>query len=308
MKKFWILYTLLLLTGTMAIYLEVPLLTKTIMPYVPAYLKPNDPSLSPTTFVTNTVKATTVQQGTPAIKQPPKKVELPEEETFVSPAMEGIYEALSNEHPTWGVTHQRTSYYTDKGVYRGLIEGGEIFTCLKKKLNSSKGDLLECQLIAGPQTNGTFLIARKDAYFFTGDFRKLPKKQIETFREYYQLNAKLIERRKKLQEEGATQNPYFQTSRAAYTAMSKNAEEGKALLKKMSTTTNSEKAALDEQLRALKYKEAPLKAAFEAEQRKFVEWKKLHAKELPNPDTDLQMKTWRDQKEKLVPLLRGLAF
>jgi len=308
MKKFWLLYILLLITGSMAIYLKAPLLTDTIMPYVPEYLKPNDPSLAKTTYVTNIVKGTIVHQEAPVKKQPPQKVVVPEEETFVSPALEGIYFARSSEQPGWGVTHQKTSFYTDKGAHRGLLEGGAIFICRKGKLSSSKGDLLECQLIAGSLTNSTVLIARKEAHFFTGDYTKLAKKQIDMLSEYYRLNTQMIERKKKLLEEGAARNPYFQSSRTAYLALTKNIEEAKATQQKLATATDAVKTALDEQMRAFKMKETPLKAAFEAEQKKFVEWKQLHASELPNPDTDSQMKTWRDQKAKLISALPGLAF
>jgi len=308
MKKFWLLYILLVITGSMAIYLQAPLISEQIMPYVPSYLKPNDPSLAKTTYVTNTVVGTIVPKDPSEKNPPPKKVVLPEAETFVSPAMEGIYFARSTEQPEWGVTHQETSYYNEKGANRGVLEGGEIFVCRKGKLSSSKGDLLECQLLSGPLTNSTLLLARKDAHFFTGDYTKLAKKQIEMLSEYYQLNMKLIERKKKLLEESAARNPYFQSSRTAYLALTKNIEEAKAAQQKLATATDSVKTALDEQLRAFKMKETPLKAAFEAEQKKFVEWKQLHAKELPNPDTDSQMKTWRDQKAKLIPALPGLAF
>jgi hypothetical protein len=308
MKKFWLLYILLLITGTTAIYLEAPLLTEKIMPYVPSYLKPYDPSLATTTYVTNTVKGTIVRTGTAPKKHTHTKEEPIDEDAIVSPAMEGIYFARSNEQPAWGVSYQRTTYYNEKGAYRGMIDGGEIFTCNKGKLSSSKGELLECQLISGTFTNGPLLIARKDAHFFTGDYTKLAKKQIAMLSEYYKLNTKLVERRKKILEDNASRNPYFLSSKAAYVALNKNIDEAKSLQQKLSSATDSAKMALDEQLRALKIKEVPLKATFEAEQKKFIEWKQAHARELPNPDTDAQMLAWRDQKSKLIPSLPGLAF
>lgn len=309
MKKFWLLYLLLFISGSLAIYLKAPLISEQIMPYVPSCLKPNDPSLAKTTYVTNTVVGTIVPKAPPSEqKQPPKKVVVPEDDAFVSPAMEGIYFARSSEQPAWGVTHQKTAFYNEKGANRGILEGGEVFTCRKGKLSSSRGEILECQLLSGTLTNSTLFIARKDAHFFTGDYTKLAKKQIEMLSEYYQLNVKLVERKKKLLEEGAVRNPYFQSSRTAYLALNKNIEEAKATQQKLATATDAVKTALDEQMRAFKMKETPLKAAFEAEQKKFVEWKQLHAKELPNPDTDSQMKIWRDQKAKLIPALPGLAY
>jgi hypothetical protein len=308
MKKFWLLYLLLFISGSMAIYLKAPLVSDAVMPYVPAFLKPQDTSLGTTTYVTNVVKGTVVPRDIPTHKRPPTQTVVPEDDSFVSPAMEGIYFARATESPTWGVTYQKTSIYNEKGSYRGLLEGGEIFTCDKNKLSSSKGDLVECTPISKANTNGPLLLARKDAHFFTGDYTKLAKKQIEMLSTYYQLNTKLIERRKKLLEDAASRNPYFQSSRTAYLALNKSIEEAKALQQKAAKATDSAKTLLDEQLRALKMKEVPLKATFEAEQKKFIEWKTAHARELPNPDTDTQMKMWKDEKTKLISGLPGLAF
>jgi predicted nuclease with TOPRIM domain len=66
--------------------------------------------------------------------------------------------------------------------------------------------------------------------------------------------------------------------------------------------------ALDERLRSLKVKETRLKNTFDEAQKKFVEWKKKHASELPNPETDSMIKTWREEMKKMLPALPGLAF
>lgn len=308
MKKFWILYFLLLVNGSAAIYLYAPLLTQTVMPFVPSYLKPEDPTLASTAVITNKVVATIVPKEPPKKNLPPKKQVLPEDDSFVSPAMEGIYYARSNEHPAWGVTYQKTACYTAKGAYQGLMDGGILLNCLKGKLTSSKGDLVECQADSAVNTNSSVFIARKDAHFFTGDYNKLAAKQLEMLTEYYQLNGKIIERRKKLLDDSANLNPHFLTSRAAYLALTKNIEEASALQQQLATATDSKKMALDEQLRALKVKETGLKAAFDEAQKKFVEWKTKHAHELPNPETDSMMKTWVAEKKKLLPALPGLAF
>jgi hypothetical protein len=308
MKKFWLLYLFLFLSGSISIYLKAPLLTETVMPYVPTFLKPQEPSSGTTTYVTNVVKGTIVPRDIPAQQKPIQKTVLSEADSFVSPAMEGIYFARSTEQPTWGVTHQKTPIYNEKGSYRGLLEGGTIFTCAKSKLTSPKGDLLLCTPIDGTATNGAILLVRMDAHFFTGDYTKLAKKQIAMLSTYYQLNTKLIERQKKLQEDAASRNPYFQSSKTAYIAFKKNIETATALQQKAATATDSAKTLLDEQLRALKMKEVSLKTTFDAEQKKFVEWKTLHARELPNPDADVQMKNWKEEKTKLISALPGLAF
>jgi hypothetical protein len=277
-----------------------------IMPFVPNWMKPNDPTLASTTFITNKVAATVIPKDLPP-KAPPKKQEvLPEDDSFVSPALEGIYYARASEHPGWGVTHQKTSFYNEKGVYRGTLDSGEILTCLKGKVVSSKGDLLECQL--RNSTNAPLHIARKDVHCFTGDYNKLAAKQIQMLSAYYQLNGKIAERRRKLLEDGAALNPHFQASKTAYQALISNIEEAKLLQQQLATATDSKKMALDESLRALKVKETGLKKAFEEIQKSFVEWKAKHASQLPNPETDPVIKKWNAEKQNMVSALPGLAF
>ena len=306
MKRFWIPFALILISGTLAIFYYAPMCSAMVMPFVPNWMKPNDPALVSTTFVTNKVVGTVITKDPPP-KPPAKKQEvLPEDDSFVSPALEGIYYARASEHPGWGVTHQKTSFYNEKGVYRGTLDSGEILNCLKIKIASSKGDLLECQLRSS--TNAPLLIARKDAHFFTGDYNKLVAKQIQMLASYYQLNGKIAERRHKLLEDGANLNPHFQASRAAYQVLIKNIEEAKLLQQQLATATDSKKMALDEALRALKVKETGLKKAFEEIQRSFVEWKTKHASQLPNPETDPTIKKWIEERQNMVSALPGLAF
>jgi hypothetical protein len=270
-------------------------------------MKPQDPTLASTTMVTNIVTATIVPKDRVKKTPPPtKKVVLPEDESFVSPALEGIYYARASEHPGWGITFQKTVCYNEKGNNLGTIEGGELLNCLKGKLTSSKGDLLECQ--PHSTTNAPLFIARKDAHFFTGDYTKLASKQIQMLTTYYQLNGKIVERRKKLLDDSANMNPFFQSTKTAYAALTKNIEEAKELQQKLGAATDSKKMALDEQLRALKVKETSLKLAFDEAQNKFKEWKARHAAQLPNADTDPTIRTWVAEKQKLVSSLPGLAF
>lgn len=306
MKLFWIPFIVILLSGTATIYYYAPTCSATVMPYVPNWMKPQDPTLISTTITTNKVVGTILPKE-PVQKDPPKKTEvLPEDDSFVSPALEGIYYARSNEHPGWGVTYQETAFYNEKGAYLGVIPSGEILNCLKGKLASSKGDLIECQ--RSSSTNAPLLIARKDAYFFTGDYNKLAAKQVQMLATYYQLNGKITERRRKLLDEGANLNPHFQATRTALVALTQNIEAAKQLQQQLAGATGPKKMALDEQLRALKVKETGLKITFDETQKSFVAWKKQHLSELPNPETDPTIKAWYADKQKLISSLPGLAF
>lgn len=303
MKKIWILFFVILVCGTAALYDFAPVCSAQIMPYIPYWMKPHDPTL--VSIPHQVVETLLPKEATQKIPLKKKDV-LPEDDSFVSPAMEGIYYARSNEHPGWGITYKKTSYYNEKGAHLGTIGSGEIFSCLKVKLTSSKGDLIDCQ--PRNSTNAPLLIARKDAYFFTGDYNKLATKQILLLTTYYQLSGKIAERRRKILEDGADLNPHFQASRAAYLALAKNIDEAKALQQQLATATDSKKLALDEQLRALKVKETGLKKTFEEIQKDFVEWKTKNASKLQNPDTDLTIKALLADKQKLIDSLPGLAF
>jgi hypothetical protein len=306
MNKFWISFFVILASGTLALYYSAPLCSKHIMPFVPHWMKPHAPTLESTTPITHKTVETSLPQE-PTRKIPKKKKEvLPEDVSFVSPALEGIYYARSNEHPGWGVTYKKTPYYNEKGAHLGTIESGEIFSCLKVKFTSSKGDLLEC--LPRGSTNAPLLIARKDAYFFTGDYNKLAVKQLLLLTTYYQLSGKIAERRRKILEESADQNPYYQASRTAYLTLVKHIDEAKALQQQLAAATDSKKLALDEQLRALKVKETGLKKTFEEVQNNFVEWKIKNVSQLQNPDTDLTIKSLLADKQKLIDSLPGLAF
>ncbi len=306
MKLFWILFNVILFSGTASIYYYAPTYSATFMPYVPNWMKPQDPTLISTTYITNKIAVTILPKTPPQTDSKKRKEVLPEDESFVSPALEGIYYARASEHPGWGITHQKTVYYNGKGVYLGTIPSGEILKCLKGKLSSSKGDLIECQPLSS--TNAPLLIARKDAHFFTGDYNKLATKQVEMLITYYQLNGKIAERRRKLLDEGANLNPHFQASRAAYSELTKNIEDAKQLQQQISGATGQKKIQLDEQLRALKVKETGLKISFEENQKSFVAWKKQHASQLPNPETDPTIQSWHTDKQKLLAALPGLAF
>jgi hypothetical protein len=306
MRIFWILFIALLLTGTAAIYCYAPRYSSVIIAYVPDWLKPVAPTEGTTTYFTNRVVVTSVPKET-APKTPPKpKPGVPEDESFVSPAMEGIYFARANEHPGWGVTYQKTTYYNEKGAYLGTIESGELLTCLSGKLTSSKGDLLACTVRTN--TPSPLFIARKDAYFFTGDYNKLAKKQMQMLSAYYQLTAKIAERRKKILETNASMNPHFESSKAAYTELTKNIKEASQLQTKLPSATGVQKTELDDQLRTLKMKEVVLKKTFETIQSNFVAWKSSHAAQLPRPENDPEINAWQAEKQKLVSGLPGLAF
>jgi len=187
-----------------------------------------------------------------------------------------------------------------------MIESGELLTCLKGSLTSSKGDLIECQ--PRSTTNSPVFIARKDAYFFTGDYNKLVAKQLQMLITYYQLNGQIAERRRSLLEERANLNPHFQASKTAYAALTKNIEEASQVQRQLASATGLNKMTLDDQLHALKMKEVGLKKTFESIQNDFVNWRTTHIDQLPRPENDPTIKAWQEEKQKRISSLPGLAF
>jgi len=82
MNKFWIPYISILISGTVAIYYYAPKCSATIMPFVPNWMKPQDPAWVLTTILTNIVSETVLpNESVQKIPLPQKEV-LPEDKSL----------------------------------------------------------------------------------------------------------------------------------------------------------------------------------------------------------------------------------
>ena len=297
MKIFWMIFFATFIVGSMAIYAYAPKAAPRVLAFFHAEGSPaEDPMVS---HVPVKVEAEPVRPA----PEPLKTLD----DDDVSPALEGIFPARSNEQPGWGITSHRVSYYKADGSYAGTVEGGVIFDCTKT-VTSSKGTMIECRFLQEGMTDDPFLIGRKDAQFFTASHQKMSKSRTQALKDYYALNGKIEVRRTELLEKGAEQNPHFIAARVAHEAFQKNIQEAKRLEQMRDTLSDSKRVALEDKLRELKLKEVTLKKNFEEKQDKFVAWKKAHAAELPKPEDDTTIQEWAREKKRLAAALPGLAY
>jgi len=300
MKFFWKVFVVTSVVGSVVIYVAAPLVGPRLM----VYFRGAESPVAKETVTAQDVNEQTVAPIQPAPVTPPKAHQ---DEGDVSPALEGVYPAKSNEPPGWGVTSHKVSYYKADGSYAGTVEGGVLFDCIKT-VTSSKGAMVACRFLQEGMPDELFLIGRKDAQFFTATHQKLSKSRIQALKDYYALNGKIEARRAEILERGAQRNPYFADARATHEAFQKHIQEAKRLEQMRDKLTDTKRMELEDQLREMKLKEVTLKKTFEETQEKYVSWKKAHAADLPDPENDADIKKWKQEKKRLADALPGLAY
>ena len=298
MKFFWKIFVVAFVVGSVGIYVAAP----RVGPRLMGYFRGAEPLVEEEAFVV------AVQElNTPAVTPTPVAPPKAPDEGDVSPALEGVYPAKSNELPGWGVTSHRVSYYKADGSYAGTVEGGVLFDCVKT-ITSSKGAMVECRFLQEGMPEGSFLIGRKEAKFFTATHRKLSKARVQALKDYYALNGKIEVRRADILEENAKRNPHFAAARAAYEAFQKSVQEAKQLEQMRDKLTDAKRMELEDKLRELKLREGGLKKTLDEANEKFAAWKKAHAEDLPDPKDDPDIKRWTQEKRRLADALPGLVY
>lgn len=225
----------------------------------------------------------------------------------VPPALNGIYLAKRGEKPGWGVTHQRTTYYTLEGSRVGSVSGGVVLE-YRNAHTSSKGGMVECLLYENGSPSAPLLVSTKDIYLFTGTFRKLSTRQIKDVQAYYALSGNIASRKNELLQDAAAKNPFFASYNAAHKALMAHIESAKELGEKRDRATEVEKMQLEDQLREMKIAETRLRAEYDAQLLKFRTWKQTHASEIAQPENDPGIKKWTQEMAALRPRIPGLAY
>ncbi|MDD4175337.1 MAG: hypothetical protein PHN34_13955 [Kiritimatiellae bacterium] len=223
------------------------------------------------------------------------------------PALNGIYLAQRGERPGWGVTHQRTVYYTLDGTRAGHVEGGALLEFHGTR-TSSKGGMVECILQEDNIPATPMLVSASDVYLFTGDHRKLSPRQRDDLKAYYALTGKIAARKKELLQLAADRNPFFTEYQAAYKTLMAHIETAKALSLKRDKASELEKMRIEDSLRQMKMTEAQLRKTYDAIHLKFRTWKEQHANEIAKPENDAQVQQWTQQRLALIPRVPGLAY
>ena len=299
--------------GTAVVYVAAPL----ARPHVPAFMK----------FSAAPAPASGVQPSATARAQSPEpeagRAAPPESERAhtaperpapedaqldeMPPALHGIYLAQRGEKPGWGVTHQRTVYYTLDGTRAGHVEGGALLDFHGTR-TSSKGGMIECILQEENIPATPMLVSTSDVYLFTGDYRKLSPRQRQDLKAYYALCGKIAARKKELLQLAADKNPFFAEYQAAYKTLMAHIEKAKELSLKRDKASELEKMRIEDSLRQMKMTEAQFRKAYDAIHLKFRTWKEQHANEIAKPENDAQVQQWTQQRLALIPRVPGLAY
>lgn len=316
MRFFWPIYFFSAVAGTAAVYFAAPL----ARPYVPEYLKlpaPAQPGREAAPPPALVMKAVTSRAPaapfTPGAEEAAAPVQAESAERPAAaaeelpPALHGIYLAQRNEKPGWGITHQRTVYYTLDGTRAGQVEGGALIE-FRGTRTSSKGGMVECLFHANGASAAPVLVSVNDVYLFTGDFRKLSERQLSDLRAYYALSGKIALRKRELLQVAAEKNPFFEQYQAAYNTLMKHIESAKKVSAERERATELNKMRIEDQLREMKMTEARLRREYDAAHLKFRTWKEQHAAETAKPDEDPFVKQWSQQRAELIPRVPGLAY
>jgi len=308
MKFFWPIYLSSLFVGTAGVYVAAPL----ARPYVAGSFSKTAASPQP-----SLPAATSAIPAALPSKQQPPVADIPPSQPSLSgpneggddapPALHGIYPASRIDKPTWGVTHQRTSYYKPDGSRMGHVPGGTVLT-FKETRSSSKGAMVACQFLTGDATNSVFLVSSKDVYLFTGLYTNLTSRQITALQAYYTLNSKIVLRRNELLQASASKNPFFAAFNAASAAYMANIDKAKELAAQRNRVTEADKMRLEDQLREMKMVEKRLKAEYDDAHLKFRTWKDQHASEFAQPENDPDVKKWTQEMSELQPKAPGLTL
>ena len=306
MKFFWPIYLSSLFIGTIGVYVAAPL----ARPYVSGILGKNTSRPSPAGKA-DVPFAPLAKPSLPSAAVPPQPappVTAPAEESDETPpVLQGINLASRGDKPTWGVTHQRTSYYKTNGARLGHVPGGTLLA-FKETRPSSKGAMVACQLLTAASSNDVYLVSSKDVCLFTGSYTQLTPRQIEALKTYYTLNGKISQRKIELLQDSASKNPFFTAYNTAYTVYMAQIDKAKELTVQRDRATGADKSRFEDQLREMKMAETRLKSECEEEHLKFRTWKEQHASELAKPENDPDVKKWTQEMGELRSRIAGLAL
>jgi len=308
MRFFWPIYIGAAVAGTCGVYVAAPL----ARPLVAVFRKPADSAVSApvapqAAAVLKPVAPSRPELAPPPPKPAPQQIRAAQLDEETPPALNGIYLAQRGEKPGWGVTHQRTSYYTLEGTRVGAVAGGVLLE-YRKAHSSSKGGMIECVLYENGTASAPLLVSAKDIFLFTGSFRKLSAKQLKDLVGYYALSGKIALRKTELLQASAAKNPYFTAYNAAHKALMAHIDSAKTLATQRDAATELEKTRIEDRLREMKMTETRLRAEYDVQLQKFRTWKKDHPDAVAQPEKDPSIKAWTGEMAALRPRIPGLAY
>ncbi|MDD2598501.1 MAG: hypothetical protein PHO37_04670 [Kiritimatiellae bacterium] len=308
MKKFWMIYGLVAIAGSVGIYFTAPL----ARPLMERFVKQEEEK----TVVTNAFQAVGEPFGNDVAKperQPSVKPGVPPVTVVEAndigdpPALMGIFRASGREKPSWGVVQTKTNLYAEDGKRLGEVPAG-VVVYYKEARVSSKGTMAWCTLLLKGKEEGAFLIKRSDLVLFTGDYEKLTARQRATVEDYYKTKGELDDRKKELMHQLAIRNPYYTQYKTAYEVYMAHIDKAKTLTAKRDAAEGLIRSSLDDQLRRMKAEGTALQKTYDEVHLKYKGWKEANAASLPDPAKDQKINEYRSEMQRLAKLIPGLAY
>ncbi len=319
MKHFVPIYLAVAVAGTAAVWYAAPLLVSPKNEGASEPTEEKSVSKPPAAAVAETPAVTAQPESaqTAAVAQPApvpatentakfKNAEVAEED-ILPPSMHDIYIARSGDNPTWGVVMRPAVYYNDAGSNMGTVDGGT-FVKFKKFSNSSKGTLAACYWLTGADTETLYLVKKEEVLLFTGDPRKLARRQMDDLQRYYLLRGKATQKKDDLLRAAAEKNPYFKQYQEEYKKVNDLTSRAKDLEKKRNEAEGMLRDKYMDELQVIKNQQAVLLKNYNEIRQQFNDWKKANVNVTKLVDQDPEIVKWRAEMEKLMPKIPGLVI
>ncbi|MCL2104446.1 MAG: hypothetical protein FWH21_05245 [Kiritimatiellaeota bacterium] len=175
----------------------------------------------------------------------------------------------------WGFTKSPTPYYTLDGKNLGILPGGVLFDFSSVK-TSSKNMVFEAKVKQGDDWTGPFLLDCTSLAVFEGKPDTIPSEILSDLTEYYSIKAKIAERKAEIEKTTHERSPHFASAKRAQERYAESIKQATELNEKAEKQTGPARSKSLDQLRALKYEQARIKAEADKEAASYKVWKEAN--------------------------------
>lgn len=201
----------------------------------------------------------------------------------------------------WGVTKERSALYDENGKKTAMVPAGRLFSYRDVRVGKTSSYLVVL-FDRPPQegaASGMYLLDCTQVAAYAGEnWKSLNPIVIEKLAAYYQLKGEIEERKQELAAEEDKNNPYQSKLQAAADKYRNSLKRADELEKEMNAATGNKRNKIQEELRALKYNQIPLRNDYLAARQQAVRWRK----------TNPRLKQLADKDPKIVALREKLKL
>lgn len=206
----------------------------------------------------------------------------------------------------WGFTKAGASFYSPDGKNLGTLPGGTLFKYSDVK-STSKNPVLVSSVKRETSWQGPYLIDCTDVAAYDGDPDTVDPDTVRNLQTYFRTTGQIAERQETLLGQQHAANPHYNSARQTQKAYLDSVEKAAAMEKQMNTLTGIRKTKALDELRALKYEQARIKAKADQEAAAYKRWKDAHPPDLTKLAADPLLKSLEAERQqakaKVAPLL-----